>query len=440
MPTQKITRFMGIEEEEDWTFADADTQYMTHGLHPYPARMIPQIARRLIIRYSKPGSDIVLDPFAGSGGVLVETSLKLPSKLATEEIGARKSYGIDINPLALLLAKAKTTPIKPTLLKSAVKKLLSKVRDEIEAYESGRLHVSAPDFFNIDYWFKPKVKNELQIIRENIKTINCDDDVKNFLKVCFSKTVRDSSNTRSREFKLYRIPKNELAKYDPDVYKIFKENVEKGIRGMEQYYNACEKSQWARPKLLNEDTRDRTSIPKESINLVVTSPPYGDSRTTVAYGQFSRLSMQWLNIDDSSSGSIDKKGLGGIKTKTLEHSLESHTLSLILEKIASKDEERAKDVLSYFIDLNKCLNEISRVTVHEGRVCIVIGNRTVKGFRIPTNQIITELGEKAGLEHDTTHERRIPMKRMPWENAPSNVPGEKVSTIHQEYIIILRKM
>jgi len=432
---------MGIEEEEDWTFADADTRYITHGLHPYPARMIPQIARRLIIRHSKPGPDnIILDPFAGSGGVLVEASLKLPSKLAPGEVGARKSYGIDINPLALLLAKAKTTPIEPILLKATVEKLLKKVKDEIEAYESGRHHVSPPYFFNIDYWFKPKVKSKLQIICENIKSLDCDDDIKTFLKACFSKTVRESSNTRSREFKLFRIPKDELASYDPDVYKIFRENVERGLRCMEEYYEVCEKSLWSRPKILDEDTRYGTSVPKESVNLVVTSPPYGDSRTTVAYGQFSRLSMQWLDIDGPRSRSVDKKSLGGIRTQTLEHNLESHTLSIILEKIASKDEGRAKDVLSYFIDSNKCLKEISRVMAHDGRVCIVIGNRTVKGFRIPTNQVINELGEKVGLQPDTTHKRRIPMKRMPWENAPSNIPGEKAPTIHHEHIVILRKV
>jgi DNA modification methylase len=90
-----------LEEEigEDWTFAHADTQYLTHGFHPYPARMVPQIANRVITRYSKPG-DLILDPFCGSGGVLVEAKL-----LGTN------SVGVDINPLAVIIAKAKTTPI-----------------------------------------------------------------------------------------------------------------------------------------------------------------------------------------------------------------------------------------------------------------------------------------------------------------------------------------
>ena len=77
---------------------------MTHGLHPYPAGMIPQIARRLIEKYSN-RDDVVLDPFCGSGGVLVEATLL-----------DRKSFGIDINPLACLLARVKTTPIDPKRL------------------------------------------------------------------------------------------------------------------------------------------------------------------------------------------------------------------------------------------------------------------------------------------------------------------------------------
>ena len=82
---------------EDWTFARANTQDLTHGLHPYPARMIPQIAERLINRYSSE-NEIVLDPFCGSGTVLVESKLL-----------GRNAIGNDINPLGTLLAKVKTT-------------------------------------------------------------------------------------------------------------------------------------------------------------------------------------------------------------------------------------------------------------------------------------------------------------------------------------------
>jgi DNA modification methylase len=88
-----------------WEYADADTQYSLHGIHPWPARMIPQIAHRLIDTRSDSGGT-VLDPFCGSGGVLTEAMLL-----------GRNGIGCDINPLAALIARVKTTPIDPTDLK-----------------------------------------------------------------------------------------------------------------------------------------------------------------------------------------------------------------------------------------------------------------------------------------------------------------------------------
>jgi site-specific DNA-methyltransferase (cytosine-N4-specific) len=429
-------------EKEDWDFAGADTQYSTHGLHPYPARMIPQIARRLIVRYSKPGPDtVVLDPFAGSGGVLVEASLKLTSELV-DSVGARKSVGIDINPLALLLARAKTTPIEPDLLRKTGEPLLERIRKGMEDVKHGKRIARPPRFFNIDYWFKPNVKLALQLVREELSRIT-EQPMRPFFDACFSRTIREVSNTRSGEFKLFRIPKKQLEEYDPemgDVFDAFERAMKNGIARMEEYYAECETDDWARPLILEEDTRRRTSIPDSSVDLVVTSPPYGDSRTTVAYGQFSRLSMQWLGIDGAGSKSLDKRSLGGVRCKSLSHELRSKTLSGIVTRVRRRDGNRARDVLSFFIDLEKCLVETSRVMSTGGHVCIVIGDRTVKGVTIPTGQIISELASGLDFATQTTYERSIPTKRMPWENSPSNVAGEKGKTMHEEHIIVLRKI
>jgi site-specific DNA-methyltransferase (cytosine-N4-specific) len=102
-------------EGEDWDFAGENTQYLTHGLHPYPARMVPQIARRLLRRFASK-NDVVLDPFCGSGGVLVEARL-----------AGLNSIGIDINPLACLLAEVKSNPIEPSLLESRWRELKSRI-------------------------------------------------------------------------------------------------------------------------------------------------------------------------------------------------------------------------------------------------------------------------------------------------------------------------
>ena len=81
--------------DEDWDFSGENTQYLLHRLHSYPARFIPQIPKRAITRWSKPG-DLVLDPFCGSGTTLLECSL-----------AGRNSIGIDNNPVATLISRAK---------------------------------------------------------------------------------------------------------------------------------------------------------------------------------------------------------------------------------------------------------------------------------------------------------------------------------------------
>src|SRR4051794_11235644 len=86
-------------EAMDWECVDADTRYLTHGVHRYSGKFIPQIARQVITLLTQPG-DIVLDPYCGSGTTLIEAYL----------IG-RQAIGIDMNPLAVLLARTKCTPI-----------------------------------------------------------------------------------------------------------------------------------------------------------------------------------------------------------------------------------------------------------------------------------------------------------------------------------------
>ncbi|MFC1512617.1 transcriptional repressor LexA, partial [bacterium] len=87
-----------------WDYKGEKTKSYTHGLHMYPAMFIPQVAKRLLQTYSKEG-DTICDIFCGSGTTLIESLLL-----------GRNSYGIDLNPFAIFLAKAKTTKLSPSIL------------------------------------------------------------------------------------------------------------------------------------------------------------------------------------------------------------------------------------------------------------------------------------------------------------------------------------
>lgn len=101
--------------------------------------------------------------------------------------------------------------------------------------------------------------------------------------------------------------------------------------------------------------------------------------------------------------------------------------------------KRAAQVKQFYDDFSECFLEITRVAKPGSHACFVVGNRTVKGVRIPTDLILIEIASCFGWKHCTTHHRRIPNKRMPLRNSPSNKPGESCETMTQEHIVILRR-
>ena len=428
MQSISLTENNGIKyKDESWDFRDSFTKYSNHGFHTYPAMMIPQVARRLIELYGK-DKEVLLDPFMGSGTALLEATLHKNFK---------KAYGIDINPLALLIAKVKTTPIDPEKVKDEYKKLIARCNEDKKAVNFRQKKIEMPNFFNIEFWFKPKVISDLAIIKENINKIK-DKDIQDFFLIAFSETVRNVSNTRNGEYKLYRMSQNMLAKHNPDTFKEFINKASKNITSMVEYH--AEHNPKCNVNILAEDTRNLTSIPANTVDLIVTSPPYGDSRTTVAYGQFSRLGLQWLGYDKSSVLSIDKTSLGGIPTKDLSNGLGSPTLKKILNQIAEIDPRRAKDVLSFYVDFDKCVKELHRVTKKGAFLCFVVGNRTVKGVQIPTDEIILELFQAENhYKHYNTFIRNIPHKRMPTKNSPTNISGNHAVTMNEEWIVTIEK-
>ena len=162
----------------------------------------------------------LFDPFCGSGTSLVEASLSE---------GIKEAHGFDLNPLAVLISKVKTTTLDSSDAKSVLDGLLNSEETD-----------GIPKFKNLDFWFKPKVASQLAILKTAIDKIGSR-DVKDFFLVVFSETVRNVSNTRKSEFKLYRLSEKSLRKHDPNVFAEFKKIALKNIAGLEAYANSKKK-------------------------------------------------------------------------------------------------------------------------------------------------------------------------------------------------------
>jgi len=130
--------------------------------------------------------------------------------------------------------------------------------------------------------------------------------------------------------------------------------------------------------------------------------------------------------------------MGGERRKQ-NPSFNSDILNDVILDIQKQSEDRARDVISFYEDYQKSINNVSATLKKGGFVCYVVGNRTVKGITIPTDEITVQLFQKNGFAHIETIVRNIPNKRMPLKNSPSNIKGDTASTMKNEYIVICQR-
>lgn len=406
----------GIVRDNSLDFTGQSYSTLYPNLHKYPATMLPQIGVVLLKKLNIQNGNL-LDPYCGSGS----------SFAAALDVGINEMYGFDINPLAVLISKSKFTKIQLGDLKKNKTKLRENVF-EFAKDEDNFSKLKCPKITNIDYWFSKEVLQNLNILRYFIYKIK-EGKIKNFFLVPYSETIRECSYTRNSEFKLYRMKPESILSFNPDVFGVFFKKLNEAISIYTNFYL---------PKL-KDDTKINIECAKfnpkrKKFDTVLTSPPYGDSRTTVAYGQFSTLSNEWMGIDYARK--IDGSLMGGKKAKELYN---DGIISDYINKISKEDKKRALEVSSFYSDLEFSISEVSQNVNRGGKIIYLVGNRTVKGVQLPTDQFIAEKFDKYGFSHLATYERALSSKVMPSKNSPTNQKGIKVNTMLFEYIIISEK-
>lgn len=414
---------------QDWTFESADTQYSTHGLHSYPARMIPQIPNALFEAFEDAGwlsgTGTVLDPFCGSGTTLVEAKRY-----------GYDSVGFDINPFACELTRAKTTTLaeKPV---DAIAELQSTYGQFIDIDADSELFVAEAETDVNDGWFPQPHFSQLVNLAQVIETLGDEygSEVERLLRIALSGIVREVSYQRNGEFKRYRMPEEKRDQHTPDVFALLDESIEEVFESVVEF----SQNGGGGVTVYQSDSRELAELSDDSIDCVITSPPYGDHRTTVAYGQFSRdLSIIAHNETRQSMLDVDKTGLGGRYEYETTDTIRTHSPSLERTILALEEVDgRSDDAIDFFEDYFAVMKQVGRVVQAGHPVVWVVSNRTMSRQLIPTHLITEELCEHIGYEHIATVPRDIPTKTLPWENAPENVEGETGELMADENIIVL---
>ncbi|MDR2490536.1 MAG: modification methylase [Spirochaetaceae bacterium] len=288
--------------------------------------------------------------------------------------------------------------------------------------------IHPPKITNIDFWFSKEVVKNLTVIKHCIDKIN-NKGIKTLFYVPFSETVRDCSYTRNNEFKLYRIKPEDMLNFNPDVIGLFFKRLSDVIAFYKMFYlpNLTDTTN----VIVQDKMFERH---KDNYNVVLTSPPYGDSRTTVAYGQFSTLSNEWLGIDNARK--IDAQLMGGKKCTEI---IAKGCIAEPIYEIKQQNNKRAIEVSAFYHDLETSIKQVAYSIKPKGKSIYVVGNRKVKNTELPTDQFIAEKFEENGFKHLTTYKRLLSNKAMPSRNSPTNEAGKTVNTMLYEYIVICEK-
>ncbi len=405
--------------DEEWDFKDADTKIYTHCYHNYPAIMIPQIAGNLMDKYKPDGKfELLFDPYMGSGTSLVEASVR-----------GIDSIGTDLNPLAHLISTVKTTHYCVDDISAAYAELCEK----LEHYcESTVIDKDFSRISNYTYWYSEPVLLKLSYLSQIIDNLGADSD---FFRVVLSEVIRESSYTRNNEFKRFRMTVDKIASFSPDVFNMFKEKAERNLCGLKQYNSFSGRPNTYIRKFDSSKKISDEILSGRKADMIVTSPPYGDSSTTVAYGQFSRWSNEWFGFENARN--VDNILMGGKKCE--QKLFETVTIQSELSKIDESDRQRYYEVISFLNDYASSINNVAQTVRNGGVVCYVVGNRNVKGIQINLDYFTAEMFEKNGFKHNITIVRNIPNKRMPFLTSPTNKKGSKVNTMNKEYIVIMTK-
>lgn len=387
----------------------ANTTSLTHGLHRFPAKYIPQVPRWALREFATEDS-IVLDPFMGSGTTLVE-SLGL----------AGTAYGVDVDPLARLIARAKTSAYSITTLKKLAQKILS-----VEG-KTTDLFLPMEGVQNVEHWFTRNTWSELCVIYRAIETLRCSAAEREFFYCVFSSILRWVSNADDQTQKTY--VSGTLKKNPPPVWETFKRFLARAVAGVQ---DMDLQRRVGRTEVMDGSAL-ALPLSTSSVDLIVTSPPYLDS---VDYMYNFMLEYFWLGpylgIPTRSEFNLKRRAPVGAKNPSQASGTPPNAIADLVRPDEIPPYRRAA-VVAYFESMRLHFEEASRVLQDGGRYVLVVGNSQAQTGVIPVHDCLLRLSREAGLHMEKAFAYRI---RRHYMKFPRKGRG---GIILMDWVITLRK-
>lgn len=418
------------------------TTYLTHGIHNvYPAKFIPQVPR-FVTKLFNLENKIILDPFAGSGTTAVESLITGNSNISN-----------DINPLTKFMIDVKTSKLTPNKLFYYLDLLNSHIKSIFKSSSS-----FIPRWGNLDYWYPEEVLPVLCKMWGGIHNVDENDaekeSIKNILKASALYVSRKYSYGEDQSPKLFKSKFKK--KKIKELMKVFKEegeellkldllkksrsylesvisfnsNIQKEYKRVNSFNNINCRFLLVLNKSIEELDKE---LPEESIDCIVTSPPYVYAQE---YFRSTKIDLYWLDmVNDKLVRELTRKEIGQKRTPLKDFSIELSKIKSferILEVVKEssknfKTKENITRFIVYFNDMLYFIHLSEKLLVKKGKLAIFIGEPKVFGCPIKTNEIITEMMINNNFKivntfFDVIKSRHLSRKRL--NKNPDGIMGE----------------
>jgi len=414
------------------TKRESFTRDARHSLHSYPAKLLPNIPYFFLHSGILKDGGIVLDPFCGTGTVLLEASLS-----------GRKTLGAEINPLATMITEVKMAKLGAKQLQNAhlaIKGLIPKQHD-----------FPLPTFPNIDHWFYPHVQEQLQRLLEAVEQLP-NAATRKFMLLCYSSTVRQVSladprlsvpvrlrhdqydaghmfyeQTNKRLRKLKRI--NVFRVFDDTVIANISRIAQSNFQGASRFDGLANSI-----ATLPDYCKERNLLGK--IDSVITSPPYCGAQK---YLRSTSLQLYWLGL-------VDKEKMGDLHAHSLgrEHYPKEEYSQLMATKIPDADslladifEEnplRAHIASHYLIEMFDSLKIIWKCLRNGGKLVLVMGNNTICNREFRTSDFVTHMAKQIGFKMSLHFVDDIRSRGL------MTARNKTASIINSEHVLVFQKI
>lgn len=384
-------------------------------VHPFPARMAPELALDKIEELTEPGAT-VLDPMCGSGTVV---------RLAAEQ--GRVGLGADLDPLAVLITR--------TACHSGWAKNLEKRADEL-ADRAWRLGEQLPDWIKKDpettefaeYWFADEQRADLsRLARKLIESPPSDDP----LRVAFSRMIV----TKDRGASLARDTSHSRPHRVSDVndYDVFDEFV-KSAKKLETLIDMTRAAH--RPRIRRNDARSLGGfVPKASVDLIVTSPPYLNA---IDYLRGHRLSLIWMGWTLAGIRAVRGESVGVERGMTEVEPDLRKLAGEAVPRMADLPRARQGMVLRFTYDMDRLARSLARVTKPDGHLVMVVADSQLAGVPISNSAICAGAATRNGFELVDETIRPLPARHR-YLPPPTSTTGTLATRMKDEVVYTFRR-